>query len=59
MLKGLSNFDAFDTEGFLSKLSLGTVGKAEWKDFTTGEHKGTKYEFVIIGDKHNYKSSNG
>lgn len=59
MLKGLSNFDRFDTEGFLSNLNLGTVGKSEWKDFTTWEHKGTKVEVVIIGDKHNYNSANG
>lgn len=59
MLKGLNMFGGFDTEGFLSNLSLGTVGQSEWKDFTTGEHKGTKVEVVIIADKHNYKSANG
>lgn len=58
-LKRLSEFERFDAEGFFANLNLGAVGQSEWKDFTTGEHKGTKVEVVIIGDKHNYNSANG
>ncbi len=58
-LKKLSQFERFDAEGFFENLSLGVVGQSEWKDFTTGEHLGTKVEVVIIGDKHNYKSDKG
>lgn len=59
MLKKLSQFENFDAVGFFEKLNLGAVGKSEWKDFETGEHKGTKVEIVIIGDKHEYNSANG
>ena len=58
-LKKLSQFVRFDAEGFFANLILGSVGRSERKDFETGEHKGTKVEVVIIGDKHNYKTSNG
>ena len=58
-LKKLSQFERFDAEGFFSNIDLGTVGQSEWKDFESGEHKGTKVEVVIIGDKHNYNSANG
>mgnify|MGYP004470857503 CR=1 FL=1 len=58
-LKKLSQFERFDAEGFFENLNLGAVGQSEWKDFITGEHKGTKVEVVIIGDKHNYNSANG
>lgn len=58
-LKKLSQFEKFDAEGFFANLNLGAVGQSEWKDFTSGEHKGTKVEVVIIGDKHNYKSTGG
>lgn len=58
-LKKLSQFERFDAEGFFANLSLGAIGKSEWKDFETGEHKGTKIEVVITGDKHDYKSANG
>ena len=57
--KKLSQFEYFDMEGFLKGIGLGTVGKSEWKDFETGEHKGTKIELVIISDKNKYKSTNG
>ncbi|SFD30996.1 hypothetical protein [Ruminococcus albus] len=58
-LKKLSQFEHFDAEGFFEKLNLGAVGQNEWKDFETGEHKGTKVEVVIIGDKHDYKAASG
>lgn len=58
-LKKLSQFTFFDAEGFFEKLNLVTTGQAEWRDFETGEHKGTKVEVVIAGDKHKYKTAEG
>lgn len=58
-LKKLSQFSYFDAEGFFEKLNLVTTGKSEWKDFESGEHKGTKIEVVVAGDKHKYKTVDG
>lgn len=58
-LKKLSQFESFDIEKFLKGLELGTVGKSEWRDFETGERKGTKVETVIIDDKNKYKLAEG
>lgn len=58
-LKKLSQFSYFDAEGFFGKLNLVTTGKSEWKDFESGEHKGTKIEVVVAGDKHKYKTADG
>ena len=58
-LKKLSQFERFDAEGFFANLRLGSVGQSEWKDFESGEHKGTKIEIVVVEDKHNYKTANG
>lgn len=56
--KKLPQFELFDNS-FFNALDLGTVGKSEWKDFDSGEHKGTKVELVVIGDKNKYKTTNG
>ena len=58
-LKKLSQFSYFDAEGFFGKLNLETTGQSEWKDFESGEHKGTKIEVGIAGDKHKYKTVDG
>lgn len=58
-LKKLSQFSYFDTKGFFEKLNLVTTGKSEWKDFESGEHRGTKVEVVIAGDKHKYNMTDG
>ena len=58
-LKKLSQFERFDAKGFFANLELGAVGQSEWKDYETRAHKGTKVEVVVIGDKHNYNTTNG
>jgi hypothetical protein len=58
-LKKLAQFSYFDTEGFLSKLSLIAISSSEWKNFESGEHKGTKVDLVIASDKHKYKAADG
>lgn len=58
-LKKLSQFNYFDAEGFFSKLGLIVVGRSVWKEYGTGEIKGSKVEVVISSDKHNYNTSDG
>lgn len=58
-LKKLSQFQYFDIDEFLSKMKLITTGQAEWKDFETGNRKGTKVETVIAQDKTQYRTKEG
>lgn len=58
-LKKLNQFNYFDAEGFFGKLKLVTVGKSTWKDFDTGEIKGSKIELVVAGDRHKYRTTDG
>ena len=59
MLKKLSNYIYFDTEGFLAGLVLMFIGYREWRDFDTQKVLGTKYDLVIIVDNNDYGSTNG
>lgn len=58
-LKKLSQFQYFDIDEFVAKMKLVTTGQAEWKDFETGNRKGTRVETVIAQDKTQYKTQEG
>ena len=58
-MKGLNQFQRFDTQGFLREKRLLVTGVREWTDFNTKEVLGTIVETVIVEDKTPYKTRDG
>lgn len=58
-VKGLNQFQHFDTEGFFRDKRLLVTGVREWTDFNTKEVLGTIVETVIAVDKTPYKTKEG
>lgn len=53
-MKGLKQFLTFDWQNFSKDKQFLVVGTAEYTDFTTKGHLGTKIESVIVSDKTSY-----
>ncbi len=58
-MKKLNMFSIFDWEGFAKGKRFLCIGKQEWKDFSSGEHLGTKIESVIAQDNTDYGAQEG
>lgn len=58
-MKKLNQFLKFDWEEFANGKTFQVVGLAEWVDYTTKAHMGTKVEALIAKDVTPYKQKDG
>lgn len=56
-MRGINQFNKFDTAAFFADKRFKVIGISELKDYNTKEHIGTKVEVVIVADNTKYKPS--
>ena len=58
-MKGLSQFESFNWDGFATGKTFVVTGTSEYRDYTTKTHLGTKVDCVIADDQTIYEFKNG